>query len=75
MNEAIEMQIIREIYADALETVERTKERQKEFTERGDAWSSAIYGDKVAERERAANRIRSVCIRHGFDPAKDYEGK
>ena len=60
--------LIRTIYADAVEQEERTKEKLRDAVSRGDIATMRLYKAQLHERERAENRIRSICLDHGFDP-------
>lgn len=60
-------QIIRECYAVQIEAANRMKERKAINVETGDTMLACLDGLRIKEREQAAERVRTVCIRHGFD--------
>lgn len=60
--------LIRTIYADAVEQAERTKEKLRDAVSRGDIATMRLYKAQLNERERAEQRIRYICLDHGFDP-------
>lgn len=65
--------LLREIYADALEQLARAKARAQENSIRGDAAMLTAWGSIIKERERAANRIRFLCGKHGIDLTEGEE--
>ena len=65
--------LLREIYADAVESLERTKRKKEEQAARGDTLLSVTLGEQIRERERAVNRMKILFRRHGFDPEETEE--
>lgn len=65
--------IIRECYASALEASAKMRERMAVNAETGDPMLVVQAKLQLKEREQAADRIRTVCIRHGFNLEKKEE--
>ena len=59
--------LLREIYADAMEQVHKAQEDMERHSVHGRPDMVVEARMHLVERERAANRIRTLFIKHGFN--------
>lgn len=59
--------LLREIYADAMEQVRKAQEDMERHSVKGRPDMVVEARMHLVERERAANRIRTLFIKHGFN--------